>query len=237
MDQNETLLELNQKLATLTTQVDTLTQYVEDQRRRQREWDELKADLVPIVNDVYAVAVEQLNEVEPYVQLEDLMYLAKRVARNTHNIERVLDQLESLFDLVQDASPIVNDAVLMAVEQLDAMERRGYFALMKEGLYVLDNVVEAFGPEDARQLGDNVVTILTTIKEMTQPEIMGTVQNLAGTMRKAETEVQEVPTSFWSILKQLRDPQTRRGLALTLQMLKAVGEEYPTNGSNAARYN
>ena len=63
------------------------------------------------------------------MQLEDLLHLVKRVARNTHNIEMVLDQVESLSDLVRDATPIVNDAVLMAVEQLDAMERRGYFRL------------------------------------------------------------------------------------------------------------
>ena len=87
-------------------------------------------------------------------------------------------------------------------------------------------------------LGDNVVTILMTIKEMTQPEIMAMAQNLAGTMRKTEAQQEEVPTSVWSIFKQLRDPQTRRGLALTLDMLKAVGAEQPAaNGSTIINSN
>jgi len=164
-----------------------------------------------------------------------LLYLVKRVARNTRNIEMVLDQVESLSDLVKDASPIVNDAVLIAVEKMDAMERRGYFRLAKEGQVVLDNIVDAFGPEDVRQLGDNVVTILTTVKQMTQPEIMGMMQNLAGSMRMAETQPQEVSTSMWSLLKQFRDPQTRRGLAITLGMLRAVGAEPPPAGNGAAK--
>jgi uncharacterized protein YjgD (DUF1641 family) len=71
------------------------------------------------------------------------------------------------------------------------------------------------------------VTILTTVKQMTQPEIMGMMQNLAGGLRLAETQSEQVDTSIWSLLKQLRDPQTRRGLAITLGMLRAVGAEGP----------
>ncbi len=235
MDQSQTLFELNEKIDALTAQLGVLTEYVEEQRRRQRELDDLKADLTPIAMEAYQVAVEQFSELEPYVQLEDLLYLVKRVARNTRNIEMVLDQVESLSDLVKDASPIVNDAVLMAVEQMDAMERRGYFRLAKEGQVVLDNIVDAFGPEDVRQLGNNVVTILTTVKQMTQPEIMGMMQNLAGSMRMAETQPQEVSTSMWSLLKQFRDPQTRRGLAITLGMLRAVGSEAPPASNGASK--
>ena len=238
MDQTQVLLELNQKLDRLTGQMEEMTEFVESQRRRQREWDDLKADLTPVAMDMYQVAVEQLSEVEPYVQLEDLLYLVKRLARNTRNIEQLLDQVESVSDLLQDAGPIVNDAFLTAVQQMDVMERKGYFRLIKEGQYVLDNVVDAFGPQDVRQLGDNVVTILMTIKEMTQPEVMTMAQNLAGTMRKTEAQPEEVNTSLWSILKQLRDPQTRRGLAVTLEMLKAVGaDQTSTNGSTIINNN
>jgi uncharacterized protein YjgD (DUF1641 family) len=235
-EQAVALTELTQKIDALAGQVQGLSDYVDEQRRRQREWDDLRSDLTPVALDVYQVAVEQLNEIEPYVQLEDLIYLVKRLARNTRTIEQLLDQVESLSDLLRDATPILNDAVLMGVEKLDAMERRGYFNLVREGQYVLDNIVDAFGPEDVRQLGDNVVTILATVKEMTQPEVMNTVQNLAGTMRLVEAQPEQVDTSVWGILKQLRDPQTRRGLAMTLTMLRAVGEDQqgPANGGSSA---
>ncbi len=226
-DQAQALQELNQKMDTMAAQVQALTDYIYEQRRRQQEWDELKADLTPVALDAYQVVVEQLNEVEPYVQLEDMLHLLKRLARNTRNIEMLLDQVESLSDLGRDAMPILNDAVLMSVQQLDALERRGYFRLLKEGQYVLDNIVDHFGPEDVRQLGDNAVTILTTVKQMTQPEIMGMMQNLAGGLRLAEGQPEQLETSLWSLLKQLRDPQTRRGLAITLGMLRAVGAEGP----------
>lgn len=232
-DQAQALQELNQKLDGLAAQVQELTSYACEQRRRQQEWDELRADLTPIALDAYQVVVQQLSELEPYVQLEDLLFLLKRLARNTRNIEMLLDQVESVTDLATDLSPILNDALLTAVHQMDNLERRGYFRLLKEGQYVLDNIVEHFGPEDVRQLGDNAVTILDTVRQMTQPEIMGMMQNLAGGLRMAETQPEQVDTSLRSLFRQLRDPRTRRGLAITLNMLTAVGAE-PLTG-NAAR--
>lgn len=229
MEATPTLQEINSKVDALNEQMQLVTEYIADQRQRQREMDELKDDMVPIVNDMYLAAIEELSEVEPYVRLEDLLHLLKRLARNTRNIENMLDQLESLNDLIADLGPIFNDAFLTSVQQLDEMERKGYFEAMREGYYVLDNIVTAFGPEDVRALGDNIVTILTTIKEMTQPEVMLMVQNLTRTVRVVEEEPAAIDTSFWGLIRQLRDPQVRRGLVLTLQMLKSVGAG-PKNG-------
>ena len=101
---------------------------------------------------------------------------------------------------------------------------------------IFDNIVEAFGPEDVRALGDNVVTILSTVREMTQPEIMHTAQNLARTFNVPEVRQEELDVSFLGLIKQMRDPEMRRGLALTLTLLKAIGSDSPTgaNGSQAS---
>lgn len=240
MDQIPVSTELDHKLDSLLTQVQALSaqvqvlaDYADDQRRRQQEWDDLRADLSPVMNDMYAVAVEQLSEVEPYVRLEDMLALVKRLARNTHNIEYLLDQIESLTDLAQDAAPIVNEGFSTVVDVMDQFERKGYFSFAKQGAYVFDNVVSSFTPDDVRQLGDNVVTILNTVKSMTQPEIMTTVQHLTGQMSKADMAPQETPPSMFALLRQLRDPQVRRGMGVTLTMLKAIGEQ-PGNGARAS---
>ncbi len=243
MDQTPVSTELDHKLDSLLTQVQALsaqvqmlTAYADDQRRRQQEWDDLRADLSPVMNEMYAAAVVQLSEVEPYVRLEDMMALVKRLARNTHNIEYLLDQVESLTDLAHDAAPIVNEGFSTAVDVMDQFERKGYFSFAKQGAYVFDNVVSSFTPDDVRQLGDNVVTILNTVKSMTQPEIMGTVQNLTGRMRQAELAPDAPPPSVFGLLRQLRDPQVRRGMGVTLTMLKAIGEEpgQPASGAPTA---
>lgn len=214
------LLELNQKLDELTTQVEFLTEEAQRQKRRQQEWDELKDDLTPIAFDVFRMSVQQLEEIEQHVQIEDILRLAKRLLRNTRNLEQMLDQMESFMEMWQDLSPLSRDAFLAMMKQLDEMERKGYFTFLQGGLEIADRVVTSFTEEDVRQLGDNIVLILQTVKEMTQPEIMTMMRNTAHVVRDEEP----VDTSLLSIMRQLNDPSVRRGLAKTLQVLKSVAD-------------
>jgi uncharacterized protein YjgD (DUF1641 family) len=217
---DQTLLTLDQKIDRLATQVTFLTEEAQRQKRRQQEWDDLKADLLPISNDMFRLFIEQLEEVQYHVQLEDLLRLFKRLLRNTRNLEQMLDQLEAAAELWQDAGPLSRSAFLQLMQQLDELERKGYFIFMKGGLDIVDRVVTSFDEEDIQQLGDNIVLILQTVKEMTQPELMNMLRNTATVVRDEEP----VDTSLISIMRQLNDPAVRRGLAKTLQVLKSVAE-------------
>ncbi len=228
------LQALNAKLDALADQVAFLTEYVQEQYQRQQEWDELKADLTPIAMEMMEATVEELEEVEPYVRLEEILFFIKRLATNLHNFESMLDQLESVNDLMQDLTPVANDAFLVAIDQLQEMEKKGYFAVLPEAKYIMDNVVDAFGPEDVRALGDNIVLILSTVRSMTQPEIMTLVQQLTESTQEAvRTPDDQLDISYLGLLRQLRDPQMRLGLARTLQLLRAMGGiAAPSSSSN-----
>jgi len=215
-----TLLELNQKIDKLATQLEFLTEEAHRQKRRQQEWDELKDDLIPIGNEAFRMAVEQLEEVHYHVQLEDILRLFKRLLRNTRNLEQMLDQFESLSELWQDVSPLSQDAFLTVMMQLNEMEQKGYFTFLQGGLEIMDRVVTSFTEEDVHQLGENIVLILQTVKEMTQPEVMWMLRNTANVVKDEEP----VNTSLLSIIRQMNDPAVRRGLAKTLQVLKSVAE-------------
>ena len=214
-------LDLNRKLDKLTTQIEFLTEEALRQKRRQQEFDELKADLTPIFNDVFRLSVTQLQEVEQHAQIEDILNLFKRLLRNTRNLEQMLDQLESVMELWQDAGPLSRDAFLSFLQQLEAMEQKGYFTFLQGGLQMMDKVVTAFDKKDIDQLADNIVLILQTVKEMTQPEIMDMLQRTAVTM----TDEEPADTSIRGIVRQLNDPAVRTGLAKTLTILKNVGEK------------
>jgi len=216
-----TVMELNQKIDALTEQVAFLAEEARQQQRRRQEWDELKNDLTPVGMEVYRLSVQQLEEVESYVQLEDVLRLAKRFMRNTRNIEQMLDQLESLAALSQDLSPLSQDAFLTLMQQLDEWERKGYFAFIRGGMEIFDKIATSFTEDDIHQLGENIVLILQTVKEMTQPEIMRMVQNTAQVIREEEPPAD---VSMLAILKQLNDPAVKRGLAKTLTVLKTVSE-------------
>jgi uncharacterized protein YjgD (DUF1641 family) len=224
------LEEINRKLDALTAKVDAIATEAAIQQQRRDAWVELLEDLRPVTNQAFEMAVDQLDEVEEYVSLTDLGHLAKRLLRNTRNLEQLLDRMESVIELVDDAAPIGRSAFITLMEQLEVFEQRGYFAFGKEALGVVDEVVTSFSPEDVHALGDNVVLILNTVKEMTQPEVMTMLRRTASTVRDEGTP-QDI--SFFALLRQMRDPAVKRGLAKALMTLRSISGEEGT-GNEAA---
>lgn len=227
---DQALLELNEKLDRLTNQVAFLTEQAQRAEQERAARAELLRDLTPIANDVYRLAVEQLEEVEQYVSLDDLLRLVKRLARNGRNIEKMLDQLESVMDLAETVVPLSDAAFGRAVAELATMERKGYFTFARGGWRILDNIVTSFGEDDVQQLGNNIVLILQTIKEMTQPEVMNFARNMVSAIENEGAA--EVSISYRSLFGQMRDPNVRRGLALTMRVLRSLGQQTSSAGRN-----
>lgn len=228
--------ELNQKIDALTNQVAYLSDQAQIAERERQARTELMHDLTPIANHAFQLTVEQLEEVQEYIDLGDLLRLVKRLMRNGRNLEKLLDQLESLSDLIDVVGPLANEAFGKTVDSLQELEHKGYFGFAQGGLNIVDNVVTSFSEEDVNRLGDNVVLILNTVKDMTQPEILSFVRN---TLLIAEKEIEKpVDISTLGLLRQMRDPAVRRGLALTMRVLHVIGaqtEAQPSHNGQPAQ--
>ncbi|MGQ9768025.1 MAG: DUF1641 domain-containing protein [Anaerolineae bacterium] len=221
--EEQALAALNEKLDALTYQVAYLTEQAQLAERERQSRTELMRDLSSLVNDSFRLATEQLEEIQEYIDLGDLWRILKRLLRNGRNLETLLDQLESLMDLAQTVGPLTDDAFEKVTDILHSAEQKGYFAFAAGGLHIVDNIVTSFTEEDVRRLGDNIALILNTVKDMTQPEILSLVRSILG---RAEEEVAKpVDTSLLALLSQMRDPAVRRGLALTMRVLRVIGEQ------------
>ena len=227
---DQLMVELNHKIDELSAQVAYLAEQAQAAERQRADRAELIRDLTPIANEAFRLSVEQLEEIQEYVELDDFLRLVKRVARNGRNFEKMHNQLESMMDLAETVGPLANEAFGKAVHELTEMERKGYFTFAQGGMQIMDNVVTSFTEEDVNRFGDNVVLILNTVKDMTQPEIMNFVRN---TLLVAEQEIEKpVDISYTGLMRQVRDPEVRRGLALTMRVLQVVGAQAGGNGNN-----
>jgi uncharacterized protein YjgD (DUF1641 family) len=217
------LTALHEKVDLLTAQVQMLTDQARAASRRQAEREELMQDVIPIADQAVQIVIEQLEDVQEYVNLCDLVRLAKRLLRSGQNFDKALDRLESLMDLAQTVGPLTDSAFQKATDALESAEQKGYFAFARGGAQVVDNVVASFSEEDVKLLGENIVLILNVVKDLTQPQILGAIQNI---IAASENELrQPIDTSLRSLLGQMRDPDVRRGLVLTMRVLRVIGAE------------
>ncbi|MCS7259439.1 MAG: hypothetical protein NZ765_01460, partial [Anaerolineae bacterium] len=214
------LAELAHKLDRLTAQVEFLTEEAIRQQRRQQEWDELMADLGIVSKEVFQLLSAQLEEMEPYVRLENVLRLLKRLLRDTCLLEQLLEQLESAMDFWQDFSPLTREVVLTLTNRLDEMERKGYFAFMRTVLEAFEEIVGSFSREELEQLRRNIRPLVATLKEFTRPETQHVLQRTLSALQEDGTG----DASLFGLLRQLNQPATRRGLARTLHLLAVLGE-------------
>lgn len=213
--------EINRKL-------DVILEEIELQQHHRREMDDLKDDLMRVGNDVYQSAVVELEEVHDYIQTGDILYLFKKLLRNINTLTKMFEALENTKDFVQDFTPISRELFIDFMNKLDEFDRKGYFAFIKELNKVGDKVVTSFSVEDVKNLGDNIVTILNTVKNLTQPDMLHVINNAVAVYKKLDIEV-EKDISLISLLKELNTPEMKRGLAFAIKFLKSVAEQQSTN--------
>ncbi|MEA3503157.1 MAG: DUF1641 domain-containing protein [Actinomycetota bacterium] len=219
------IVELERKLDTMSEQLALIAEELREQRLRRQQWDELRSDLSPIAAEAMALASNELEAMQDFVQPEDMLHLLRRILRNTKNIEDGMARYESLMDFLDDAGTLTNEAFIKVLTTLESFEQRGYFEFANAGLGVVDQVVTAYSKEDVEALGDNVVQMLDIVKNLTQPEMLAVATRMLDAVqrqqRAAELEPAE-PPGLIALAGQMRDPEVRRGLARALNTFKVV---------------
>ncbi len=217
------LFQLEAKLDRLSEHVEFLTAHARQQAAQREIVTELISDLSPIATQAMGTVTEELATTD--LDMVKVMRLLKRFAESADTLDATLAQLQAGHVLLEDIMPLTGDAFLAITERLADLEQRGYFTFAKEGFGVFDRVVTAYDEADIRALGDNIVLILDTVKQMTQPEVMTMLRRTVDSMEEADVE----STSLLKLARQMRDPEVKRGLARLLGMLRTMGGEDPTN--------
>ena len=186
---------INEKVDQITLQIAFLTEQAEIQQRRAREFDELKADLIPIGNQLIHLTINELEEIGTDFELEDLLFLLKRVLRNTHLIMTMMDRFESLMGIADEVEILGKQVFSSAVEALDKLEQTGLFT----------------------EAGDifNTLTTENTLSDLNR---------MLKAFHAEESQAAPAP-SLGSLLREMNRPETRRALSRLLQVLQVLGDD------------
>ena len=191
MDKNLTLL--HEKVDQLTAQMLILTEQTEIQQRRNQDFDELKADLIPIGNQLVSLTITELEEIGSEFALEDLLFLLKRVLRNTHLILTMMDRFEALMGIADEVELLGKQVFSAAVEALDRLEQGGLF-------------------DQARDMFD------TLSQTSTLADLNGALLAL-----QLPTEEEFSAPSLFSLIRELGKPETRTGMYRLVKVLQSLG--------------
>ncbi len=155
--------------------------------------------------------------------LERLDRLSLQMTAMHEEMQRSREERARLLEITQLAGPVMD----MVTARMTELEQKGYFTFATGGLGIVDKVVTSFDEDDIEALGDNIVLILNTVKEMTQPEVMSLLNRAAVEMQEIEEAPLGNPPSMFALLRAMREPEVRRGLARALVVMRSLGSQSP----------
>lgn len=209
--------ELIARTEELNERVERLIALHEDERRSRESLRDFQADLGLVSTVAMERSIEWLDERR--IDTGAVVELLAGLAQAAPQLEKSIGTLVSVGELAGEVGDVGGVVFGSAIEKLDDLGRRGYFTFLAGLFEVLDRIVTSFGEEDLQMLGDNVVLILQTVKEMTQPEVMRMLQRTVKTVRDNE----EPPKlSLFGLLRELRDPEVKLGLYRAITLLRGM---------------
>lgn len=207
-----TIEELNDK-------VDLILEYVNQQRLKSETVTDLVQDVSIVGKDIYDSTVKALDDQNVEIQPDEFRDLGIRLLRNVNTFNTILESMESLTDLAKDAAPIANEVIIDATAKLHEFESNGYFDFIREMGTIIDNIVTHFSVEDIRLLSDNIVTIMETVKNLTQPEMLQSVNNAVKIF--ASMDIEKAPEySVWKLMREMSTPEMKKSLGFFVMFMK-----------------
>lgn len=209
--------ELNQK-------VDLILEHVNQQRLKSEAIEDLLSDVSIIGKDVYDSTVTELDNRNVEIDPDELRELGVGLLRNIKSFNNVLSLFESANDFIKDAGPMANELIIDFYKKLHEFEEKGYFEFLSEAGKIIDNIVSHFSKEDVRMLADNIVVIMETVKSMTQPEMLKSVDNAVKVY--GSLEMDNIPEySIWKMMREMNKPEMKRALGFMVTFLKNLSSK------------
>ncbi|MBT3174958.1 MAG: DUF1641 domain-containing protein [Lentimicrobiaceae bacterium] len=218
MDNNiqEQINDINHKL-------DIVLDEVIAQKQTRQSIEDLTADLTLIGTDIFSSTVTELDNAGVEVDGEAVKLLILKLIRNIDTITELFEMLESGKDLLKDLSPIIQQVGLDGMHLMNDIEKKGYFDFFREAIRILDNIVTHFGAEDMKLLADNIVTIMETVKSLTQPEMLKAINSALIVYKSIDVEnIEEY--SLFKAMKAMNSKEMRKGIGFMITFLKNISK-------------
>jgi uncharacterized protein YjgD (DUF1641 family) len=203
-------LEINNRFDEINAKLDMVLQYVEIQRRKSQEIEDLVDDVKIVGYDMYNTIVEELDHNNIELNPEELKMLVLKLTKNVSNLNQMMGVFESMNDLIKDLGPIIHDLGLNTIETIAEWEKKGYF-------------------ETVKNLADNMDNLLKIAVNFSDPQLIKNLEKISKVIASTKTDIQLDNKSMFGLYRELKSPEVRQTLAYSLRLVKEIKKELDGN--------
>jgi CxxC motif-containing protein len=196
MNTNITNIEtLENKINNLNQKVDLLLEYVNEQRKKQQVWEDLREDLYRVGKESFQSVVKELDDRGIEVDMDNVKLLIYRLLQSIETFNTLLNMLQSLNDFIKDASPIAKEIIIDLTYKLDKLEQNGVFESFK---IIFNN--------------------------LTNPEFLRALANISSVLTQVKPDEKIDNKSLLKILKELNSKEVRQNISYGIRLVKEISK-------------
>ena len=214
--------QINDKLDFLTDQINSIMS-------RIQRFDDLKEDMTLFSNDAFNGIIKFLTDIDFHYRSGDFVFLIKKLLINVGNFSKIMDQLQSITELMEDVRPLTKEIFNDIIDKLNNLEKEGLFKYLESFKEIFKKFKENFTPEDIALMGNGSIRLLKLVSRFNKPGNIEKLEKIADIIEEADFKKEE-KVSLFKLFKKIRKKEILQNAAFALNFISELSKKNNYSG-------
>lgn len=202
----------------LNSKMDLVLEYIRDQQLRSMAQDDLLKDFAIVGKDAYDSTVQALDQQQVEIDPAELQGLLLKIIRNIGTFGMLMDTLESVNDLLKDATPLLTEAIIDFSRQLHRLNERGVLDAFKAIALNTEKIMATIKPEEINKIGQNADLIVAIASKLGDRKLLQELNKMLGAMKSTVSDGLKPA----SPIKLLMSSEMKQASGFMLELVKNI---------------
>ena len=189
-------IAIQNQINELNEKVDTLLEYIIAQNKKNQAIDDFIDDAYKVGIDLFKTTAVELDNHGVEVDMDEVKILIFKLLKNIQTFNTLINMLESLVDLMKDATPIAREMIIDLTYQLDKLEKNGTIESLK--------------------------TITTNL---TNPDLLQSLAKISSAITNVKPDEKLDNISMFKLMKSLNNRDVKNSLNYLIRILQEINKK------------
>jgi len=189
-------IAIQNQINELNEKVDTLLEYIIAQNKKNQAIDDFIDDAYKVGIDLFKTTAVELDNHGVEVDMDEVKILIFKLLKNIQTFNTLINMLESMVDLMKDATPIAREMIIDLTYQLDKLEKNGTIESLK--------------------------TITTNL---TNPDLLQSLAKISSAITNVKPDEKLDNISMFKLMKSLNNREVKNSLNYLIRILQEINKK------------
>lgn len=189
-------IAIQNQINELNEKVDTLLEYIIAQNKKNQAIDDFIDDAYKVGIDLFKTTAVELDNHGVEVDMDEVKILILKLLKNIQTFNTLINMLESMVDLMKDATPIAREMIIDLTYQLDKLEKNGTIESLK--------------------------TITTNL---TNPDLLQSLAKISSAITNVKPDEKLDNISMFKLMKSLNNREVKNSLSYLIRILQEINKK------------